>query len=539
MKRILTYLFLFLNLVNANNYYQPELDNGPNNCCKHQASWDDPFTLMCETCAYDTLGFLNKGKIYKYYKNNNVAYKISCKSTSVNSVNCNGKNNENGGTPQYTAICADHCLSNYHLIPEVDNLWIYDTNHPGKRPDCPIAIMPRASNKNYRYSTVDVCKKLCINEPTGMCNIISRYGVGIKQDTDQWHCWYYACPDPFRFEWIPQNSWGHYASSCNTYILPIRHYNIDQLNFSPSPQSITQINYINKTRYINKTIYINKTNYIPKIIYTYNNVTNYIDTIRYFNKTIYHYKNKTITIYKNQTIYNIINKDIYNIINITNIFNKTNIYNKTNVIELIMWREKINWTNKTQYINKTLYVNKTRYETIHVYIQEKNNTASNSTLNLNKNVNCDESTPQPIHSEISFDMAINKSSSDSSTKQNLTSNTNLIFTIGFFVLSICVIALAGYFFWHCWCKENCQEIEYFCCSDDNKNNNTRDLEIPTAYPPTFHGMVPPLVTATSIDSPNPFHNKKIDTIIEKGSKVTEETVTSPGGTVIRRRTIHV
>merc|ERR1711907_165305 len=24
-------------------------------CCKHNARWDDQFTLMCKTCAYDTI----------------------------------------------------------------------------------------------------------------------------------------------------------------------------------------------------------------------------------------------------------------------------------------------------------------------------------------------------------------------------------------------------------------------------------------------------------------------------------------------------
>ena len=35
--------------------YVPELDNGPNDCCTHTAPWDDQFTLMCQTCAYDAV----------------------------------------------------------------------------------------------------------------------------------------------------------------------------------------------------------------------------------------------------------------------------------------------------------------------------------------------------------------------------------------------------------------------------------------------------------------------------------------------------
>ena len=85
----------------------------------------------------------------------------------------------------------------------------------------------------------------------------------------------------------------------------------------------------------------------------------------------------------------------------------------------------------------------------------------------------------------------------------------------------------------------------FVVQKKNKNNfnerNLSDIQLPRAYLTNDNNFIPPLVTATTLDDsvPNPFHNKKIDTIIEKGSKVTEETVTSPGGTVIRRRIVHV
>ena len=467
MKRILSYLFLLCNFrySRAQNYYEPSLYNGPDNCCKHTANWDDPFTLMCQTCAYDNLGLLNIGKTYKYYKNNNVAYKVGCSSTGTNTVYCKGTNNENGGKPTYTARCDDSCLSNYHNIPEVENLWIYDTTHQGKRPNCPKAIMPGAKNKNYRYSTINTCKKLCINEPTGKCNILSRYGVGIKRDNDPWHCWFYACPDPFSFDWVVQDSWGHYASSCNTYILPIRHYNYDDFNCSITDisDSTDKIRYLNKTRYINKTrylnktriinetIYINKTNYITQI--NYKNITNYIDRYRIFNKTIYHYKNKTITIYNNQTLYNIINKDIYNIINITNIFNKTRIVNVTNVVQLTIWREKIKWINKTHVFNKTIY------NTIHVLVQH-NTTLNSNNISFSNSIDCDDNyIPSSYDNQQHI---VNHNTTESSIDLENTT-INFIFMVGFFTLLACAVCGSFYLFWQCWCKENCQEIDELCC----------------------------------------------------------------------------
>ena len=48
-----------------------------------------------------------------------------------------------------------------------------------------------------------------------------RYGDTIKQSTELYHCRFYACPDPNNFIWITQTQWGNYASSSNTYILPL------------------------------------------------------------------------------------------------------------------------------------------------------------------------------------------------------------------------------------------------------------------------------------------------------------------------------
>ena len=68
MRILLLLLLLFQyyvcgNMSNNNLFtgYIPQLDNGPNNCCKHNANWDDEFTLMCQTCAYDVINKKKKG----------------------------------------------------------------------------------------------------------------------------------------------------------------------------------------------------------------------------------------------------------------------------------------------------------------------------------------------------------------------------------------------------------------------------------------------------------------------------------------------
>ena len=62
IKLILNFLILFINVISFSNTYAmlqgyiPLLNNGPNDCCKHTSQWDDSFTLMCQTCAYDVFG---------------------------------------------------------------------------------------------------------------------------------------------------------------------------------------------------------------------------------------------------------------------------------------------------------------------------------------------------------------------------------------------------------------------------------------------------------------------------------------------------
>ena len=99
---------------NANLFtgYRPSLYNGPNNCCKHNANWNDEFTLMCQTCAYDVINKKKRGITYKYLKNNVTKYEITCSKQFFNVVKCKGKNYENGGQPNYEANCDDSCIPN-------------------------------------------------------------------------------------------------------------------------------------------------------------------------------------------------------------------------------------------------------------------------------------------------------------------------------------------------------------------------------------------------------------------------------------------
>ena len=119
---ILLLIFLFLQCFvtsmksskNNNLYtgYVPSLNNGPNNCCKHNSQWNDEFTLMCQTCAYDVINKKKIGLTYKYFKNNVTTYEITCTKQFFNVVKCKGKNYENGGQPNYQANCDDSCIPN-------------------------------------------------------------------------------------------------------------------------------------------------------------------------------------------------------------------------------------------------------------------------------------------------------------------------------------------------------------------------------------------------------------------------------------------
>ena len=90
--------------------YVPDLYNGPADCCTHSAPWDDPFTLMCQTCAYDVLGEGQTGITYKWYDDDAIQFQLTCSANSGSSVFCSGQNNQNGGSPWYTANCEETCL---------------------------------------------------------------------------------------------------------------------------------------------------------------------------------------------------------------------------------------------------------------------------------------------------------------------------------------------------------------------------------------------------------------------------------------------
>jgi len=202
---------------------------------------------------------------------------------------------ESSGRPCYPTPCnADWTACTTQ--PSTNELWTKDSTHTGKRPDCPF-VKINNEGLNYIWLKLSKCKDKCIDEPTGKCNMVSRYGDTIKSENEAYHCRFYACPDPNNFNWITQEQWGNYASSSNTYILDIRHYIEDP----------PCINTINKTRWKNKTRWNNKTRWIDHII----------DKIHWENKTRW----------KNKTLWN----------------------NKTRWIDHII--DKIHWENKTRWKN--------------------------------------------------------------------------------------------------------------------------------------------------------------------------------------------
>ena len=160
MRSIIIFIFFILNINNSfstsiNGYY-PELDSGPDRCCKHNANWDDPFTLMCETCAYNIFGKGNRDKTYNYYKDDQILYEIKCSEKSFTDVDCFGKNNQNSGQPRYSAMCNQTCIDNYSQIPGKNIMWIKYEQFIGKVPDCKKITI---KNTNYIWATLDECKK--------------------------------------------------------------------------------------------------------------------------------------------------------------------------------------------------------------------------------------------------------------------------------------------------------------------------------------------------------------------------------------------
>ena len=260
------------------NGYVPELHD--DNCCQHNSNVDNELTLMCKTCAYNLFNKGNHGTTYRYYSNDNILYQITCDDDSFNSVVCYGENKIIGTTSTYQGSCNDSCIDRYNNIPGRNRAWRRDSMHTGMRPDCPKVII--SNNNNYLWNTLELCKRKCVMEESGKCNMLSRFGDISKAASSPYHCRFYACSDPFNFTWVQQTQWGNYANEANTYIIPIRKY---QPNTCTNIVNKTNyiVRYINLTRYINHTRYIYLTRYINHTIY----IINQINLTRYVNHTNY------------------------------------------------------------------------------------------------------------------------------------------------------------------------------------------------------------------------------------------------------------
>ena len=134
--------------------YVPELDNGPDNCCTHSAPWDDQFTLMCQTCAYDVLGEGQTGITYKWYDNDAVQFQLTCSAMggSDDKVFCSGQNNQNGGHPSYMATCEETCLASPTSNP---------TFHPTKTPTTAAPTTTTPTAHPTFFPTPTVCANNC------------------------------------------------------------------------------------------------------------------------------------------------------------------------------------------------------------------------------------------------------------------------------------------------------------------------------------------------------------------------------------------
>ena len=151
------------------------------------------------------------------------------------------------------------CPNNVYEIPRCPNyynqyndnyspdLWTYDKDHTGKKPDCPKAVV-KTTGSSYHWGTLQACKNKCLDDPNGLCNVISRYGENVKTAENLYHCWFYACPDPSNFSWITQSQWGNGASECNSYFMNYRRY---IPNICTSFENKTILNYVNVTGNIN------------------------------------------------------------------------------------------------------------------------------------------------------------------------------------------------------------------------------------------------------------------------------------------------
>ena len=274
----------------------------------------------------------------------NLGYRNGASSSDTNL--CMGPS-EGGNRPCYPTPCNADWVACTNQ-EEDDPLWMKDSTHTGKRPDCPFVAINNAG-QNYIWLNLDKCKEKCIDEPTGKCNMVSRYGDTVKQSTEAYHCRFYACPDPENFNWITQIQWGNYANQANTYKLLVRHYILNE-------------NIVNRTQWTNKTRWVNKTRIVD----------NYVDKVRWTNKT--RWFNKTIIVDK------YVDKVRWT--------NKTRWKNQTRLIDKYI--DKVRWTNKTRWKNKTRLVDKT----VISYVYKNNSdigNVNNIVEDIQNNISHDES----------------------------------------------------------------------------------------------------------------------------------------------------
>ena len=262
---------------------------------------------------------------------------------------------EGGKRPCYPTPCnADWTAC---TNPADDVSWVKDTTHTGKRPDCPFVGI-RSDGANYMWNTLAKCKEGCIKEPTGKCNMVSRFGETYKQSTDLYHCRFYACPDPENLVWISQQQWGNGASTSNTYKLPIRHYILNE-NIVNKTRWINRTRlidkFVDKVRWLNETRWINQTRLVHKYVYE----TRWVNATRWVNQTriVNRFVDKTRWVNKTRQIDRFIDKARW--------INKTQWINRTRLtpvfVDKLLWTNKTRWTNRTRWVDRIRWTNRTRW----------------------------------------------------------------------------------------------------------------------------------------------------------------------------------
>ena len=279
---------------------------------------------------------------------------------------------ENGQHPCYPTPCNSDWTpcSNQQTSSQDCPSWEKDTLNIGMRPDCE-NIPINSNGDNYLWGTLATCKNKCLQETSGKCNIVSRYGASTKSDTENYHCRFYGCKDLSNINWVTQTQWGNGASNSQSHILTCNVDNVCRTcpwneHTCTSYNSINVTNYnnvsriVNVTRYIDTPRYYNITNYnnVSRIV----NVTRYIDTPRYYNITNYNNISRIV----NVTRY----IDTPRYYNITNYRNLTRYINITRYIDMLVFVNKTRFLNVTLFINQTRYIDVNRYHDIINYINQ-------------------------------------------------------------------------------------------------------------------------------------------------------------------------